>query len=156
MTAQEAYDLALAKAQAWQSDAVFISMQTTTLGPVDAEGKSESWTLHFYSPSTDEINLMLFISGVLNTSPSPNQGSPTPLPALDSVSLDTKSIYDIAAAAGGSEYLAQGAKAGLALTPYPLDKDMPTWYVSYAGADERKIFLVVIDARTGEVVTTTQ
>ncbi len=156
MTAQEAYELALAKSLAWQPDAVFISMQTSTLGPVDAEGKSESWTLHFYSPSADEVNLILFISGILNATSSPNQGFPTPIPALDSVNFDTKSIYDIAAAAGGSEYLAQGAKVGLSLTPYPLDEDKPTWYVAYSAADESLMFLVVVDARTGEVITTSQ
>ena len=39
------------------------------------------------------------------------------------------------------------------LTPYPLDEDIPTWYIHYQDpADNTVAFTVIIDARSGEVI----
>jgi hypothetical protein len=76
------------------------------------------------------------------------------LPAADSVILDTKQIYDIAAGAGGSDQIANNANVFLALTKYPLDDTVPTWYVRYQTADGGGL-IVIIDARSGDVIQTT-
>lgn len=154
LTAQEAYDLALAEAQAWQPDAVLIEMGASALGPVDAEGKSESWSLQFLSPSANELNSMIFVNGTLNATPLPNQGFPQPIPSLDSVIFDTKRIYDIAAAAGGSDHIAAGANVTLALTDYPVDENIPTWYVTYSSTATTQGLIVIIEATSGNVLQT--
>jgi hypothetical protein len=89
------------------------------------------------------------MNGTFTTFPMANSGS-RPMPAADSVILDTKQIYDTAAAAGGSEFIANGANVDMALTKYPLDDELPTWYVRYTLADGRNP-IIVVDARTGEV-----
>lgn len=152
MTAQEAYDLFLAEAQEWQPDAALVTMQASAMGPVDAEGKSESWSAQFISFEANELNTMIFLNGALNASPLPNTTQVKPLPAMDSVILDTKRIYDIAAAAGGQAHVDKGANVSLSLTEYPLDETVPTWYVTYSSTAESNGLTVIVDARNDEVI----
>lgn len=154
LTAQEAYDLALAEAQTWQADATLVSLGTTQLGPLDAEGKSESWSLGFYSPSAKEMLTLSFINGSLNTPPSVQMPiDPGAIPAMDSVILEMKSIYDTAATAAGRKYTGEAYYVMAGLTPYPLDKSIPTWYMNYHDAQQNTVsFTVIIDARSGEVI----
>jgi hypothetical protein len=150
LTAQEAYDLALAEAQAWQADAVLSELGTSTLGPLDVEGKSEGWAAKFWSPSAKEMNSMIFMNGTLNATALPLPSGARIVPAMDSVILDTKSIYDTAAAAGGQAYLDAGYDAMASLVTYPMDENVPTWYVNYMGPTVG--FSVIIDARSGDVI----
>jgi hypothetical protein len=154
LTAQEAYDLALAEAQTWQADATLVSLGTTQLGPLDAEGKSESWSLGFYSPSAREMLTLSFINGSLNTPPAVQLPTdPGAIPAMDSVILEMKSIYDTAAAEAGSKYTGEAYYVIAGLTPYPLDESIPTWYIHYHDAQNNTVsFTVIIDARSGEVI----
>jgi serine/threonine-protein kinase len=154
LAGQEAFELALTEAEAWQADAVLVEMQASALGPVDSEGKSEGWSLMFYSPAANETNSMIFLNGTLNATPLPNQGFPRAIPDFEAVNLDTKAIYDTAAAAGGSEQIANGANVTLALTTYPIDESVPTWYVTYSATAQTGGLIVIIDARSGEVLQT--
>lgn len=156
LTAQEAYDLAIAEAQAWQSDVVLNEIQTTILDLLDEEGTSESWSFSFYSPSTGELQTFLLQNGVIRpTSPVPLPQAPNLVPFDDAVILDTKQIYDTAAAAGGAAIMAEGYEPSAALTQYPLDETVPTWYVNYMDPDTAQVaFTVIIDARSGNVIQT--
>jgi hypothetical protein len=156
LTAQEAYEMGLKEALAWQPDAVLIEMGVGLLGPMDAEGRSTNWTLSFWAPGANELNTMMFFNGALNGTPLPNTGSPKPIPAMEDVILDTKQLYDIAAGAGGSEYITQGSNLMPGLTVYPLDETVPTWYFNYFDPnDNTVVYTVIIDARSGEVIQTT-
>ena len=155
LTAQEAYDLALPEALAWQADATLASLSTSLGGPLDAEGKSESWELKFWSPSAGEVNNLTFDYGVLHNL-GPLAMDLTPVPAMDSVILDTKRIYDIAAAAGGSKFIDEGNYVDASLGHYPGDDSLPTWVVNYFAQDNTASFTVAIDARNGEVIATAE
>ncbi|MCB0173063.1 MAG: hypothetical protein KDJ97_21230, partial [Anaerolineae bacterium] len=154
LTAQEAYDLAIAEAQAWQSDVVLSEIQTTILDLLNEEGTSESWSFSFYSPSAGELQTFLLQNGVIRpTSPVPLPQAPNLVPFDDAVILDTKQIYDTAAAAGGAAIMAEGYEPAAALTQYPLDETVPTWYVNYMDPDTAQVaFTVIIDARSGDVM----
>ncbi|HEX9922405.1 MAG TPA: vWA domain-containing protein, partial [Anaerolineae bacterium] len=154
LAGQGAFELALAEAQAWQADAVLVEMQASALGPVDSEGKSEGWSLMFYSPAANETNSMIFLNGTLNATPLPNQGFPRAIPDFEAVNLDTKAIYDTASTAGGSEQIANGANVTLGLTTYPIDESVPTWYVTYSATAQTGGLIVIIEARSGEVLQT--
>jgi predicted small lipoprotein YifL len=155
LTAQEAYELALEEALAWQPDPVLVSMGVGLLGPMDAEGRSTNWTLSFWASGANELNTMMFFNGTFNGTPLPNTGFPKPVPAMEQVILDTKQLYDIAAGAGGSEYTAQGSNLMPGLTVYPLDEAVPTWYYNYFDPnDNTLVYNVIIDARSGEVIQT--
>jgi len=154
LTAQEAYDQALIAALAWQADAVLSEMQTSALGFLDAEGGSVSWTVTFWSPSAGEINSFLFNNGTLLP------GQPVAVPQQpnlvsfdEAVNLDARSIYETAAAAGGSQVMAEGYQPAAALTQYPLDASVATWYVNYMDPQSFSVvYTVIINARSGEVI----
>ncbi len=150
MTGQEVYELSLAEALKWQPDAVLSEISTTGLGPLDAEGKSTSWTLKYWSPSSKGTNSFFVMEGAL-TSTATDLPVPQAVVAID-VILDTKQLYDIGNEAGATVYTVQGYRPMASLTPYPLDKDRLTWYLNYAGGDFRVVYTVIIDATTGEVI----
>jgi serine/threonine protein kinase len=152
LTGQEVADLALAEAQKWQSDAVLSEISTSGLGPLDAEGKSSDWILKFWSPSSKGLNTIMFSNGNFVSTPT---NLPTPKTTiLDGVILDTKRLYDIGEQAGAAKFTMEGYRPMAAITPYPLDESRLTWYLNYAGGDFRVVYTVVIDAKTGEVIST--
>lgn len=153
MTAQEIADLALVEAQKWQSDAVLSEIATSGLGPLDAEGKSTDWILKFWSPTTKGLNTIIFMNGTFTTSPT---DLPTPKTTiLEGVILDTKRLVEIGDQAGAAKYTAEGYRPMAAITPSPLDENLLTWYLNYAGGDYRVVYTVIIDAKTGEVIQAT-
>jgi serine/threonine protein kinase len=156
LTAQEAYELALVEALAWQGDAVLSELQTTALDLLDAEGKSGSWTISFYSPTAGQMNSFLFTNGVIQSAqPVPLPQAPNLVPLDETVSFDTKAVYETAAVAGGSALMAEGYQPSAALTQYPVDPSVATWYVNYMNPETFEVvFTVIINARSGEVLQT--
>lgn len=150
MTGVEVYELTLAEAVKWQPDAVLSEISTTGLGPLDSEGKSTSWTVKYWSPSSKGTNSFLIMDGNLTSTPT---DLPVPQAVVaNDVILDTKQLYDIGNEAGATNYTLQGYRPMAALTPYPLDKNRLTWYLNYAGGDFAVVYTVIIDAVTGEVI----
>jgi len=155
LSAQAAYDLALADALKWQADASVNNIGTTILGPLTVDGTSASWDINFWSPTTKSMYKVSFINGNVFTSTIPLDNDPGTLPMNAEVILDTKRIYDIAQNAGGSQYMAQGNVPMAGLVPFPLDVTRPAWYINYQDSQTFKVvFTVIIDARSGEVINT--
>ncbi len=154
LSAQEIYDLALIEALAWNEDAVVTSLSTTMLGPLQADGTAKSWSLTFYSPSAKELLTVPFINGAITTPPSVAlPADPGVVPAMDDVILDLSDLYQTAADAGGAEFAGDGYYLMAGLTRYPLDENVPTWYMNYHDANSNTaLFTVIIDARSGEVI----
>ncbi len=151
MTGAEINQLALAEAVKWQPDAVLSEIGTLAMGPLDAEGKSTSWQLKYWSPTSKGINTLMFMNGQL-TSTTNDLPTPKAIVVGDKAVLDTKRLYEAADAAGAAEYTAQGYRPIAAITPSPLDETRLTWYFNYAGGDYRVVYTVIIDAMTGEVM----
>jgi len=154
LSAQEIYDLALAEALAWNEDAAVTSLSTTLMGPLQADGTAESWSLTFYSPAAKELLTIPFINRSLTTSPSVAlPADPGVIPAMDEVILELADLYQTAADAGGTEFTGDGYYLMAGLTRYPLDETVPTWYMNYHDAGNNTVvFTVIIDARSGEVI----
>jgi hypothetical protein len=154
LSAQEVYDLALAEALAWNEDAIVNEVGTTIIGPLQADGTAESWQLTFYSPSAKEMLTVPFINGTLSTPPSVALPSdPGTIPAMDDVILELGSLYQIAADASDNQFAGDDYYLMAGLTTYPLDENVPTWYMNYHNADSNTVvFVVIIDARSGEVI----
>ena len=66
ITAKEAWDLANARAKAWKPDAIPFEITTTSLGPLDAEGKSKDWNLKFSSAAGKAVNLISITDGKIS------------------------------------------------------------------------------------------
>ena len=154
LTAQDAYDLAVAEALQWQPDALLSEIGTTTLDNPDPDGTATSWSVSFYSPSAGEVNNFLFLDGVLQpATPVAVPQQPNLVPFDEAVSLDTKTILETAAGAGGDQVMAEGYVPTLGLTQYPLDDNVATWYVNYSDPETYVVvFTVIIDARTSGVI----
>ncbi len=127
-------------------------MQTTVMGPLQADGTSTSWTAKFVSASAGEMNSMIFVDGNLTATVLPGGGEIRKLPAPESMLLDTKVVFETAADAGGQQYLDEGYTAIASLTTYPLDETVPTWYVNYHDASFSVAFTTIIDAESGAVI----
>jgi hypothetical protein len=97
---------------------------------------------------------LLFANGKLNTPPAVQMpGNPGTIPALDSVILETQRLYETAAGAGGDQFLNEDYYPRAGLTPYPLDESIPAWYINYHKVqDNTVVYVVIIDARSGEVI----
>jgi hypothetical protein len=155
LTAQEAYELFLAEAQTWQSDAALTELTTSLLGALEADGASTGWTAKFWSPSVKAINTMLMLNGEPQGTPLEVPDEQTTIANVEALVLDTKTIYETAANAGGNAYLSEGKTVMAGLIAYPLDSTLPTWYIHYQDPTTYQVaFTVIINARNGEVMET--
>jgi hypothetical protein len=154
LSAQEFYDMALAEALAWNEDATVNSLSTTHIGPLQADGTAESWSLTFYSPSAKELLTVPFINGILSTPPAVAlPADPGTIPTMDEVILELGDLYQTATDASDNKFTGDDYYLMAGLTPYPLDESVPTWYMNYHNAsDNTVVFVVIIDARSGDVI----
>jgi hypothetical protein len=148
LTAKEAWDLARDRAHVWQADAVPFEVTTTSLGPLDAQGKSTDWSLKFSSEKAKAVDMISITSGQITCYAVGGAGGRV-IEKVDQATFDSKALYDEAQKAGGSK-VGAGAKvmAGLVQNRPGGDTD---WYLNYQDAAGKEVLSVVIDARTGKV-----
>jgi hypothetical protein len=149
VTAREAYDVAAAEAHAWQADSGLHEMQTLRDSPLDAQGRSTSWALQFYSSDGGAINSITVEKGAMRCSAHPSNRLKTFEVGPD-VILDTARIYAAAQEAGGSAYTAEGYTVSAGLINNPVAG--VSWYMNYeppgeAGGGKT----IIVNARTGVV-----
>jgi hypothetical protein len=147
ITAKDAWDLASARARAWKPDAVPFELTTTSLGPLDAEGRSKDWNIKFSSPGAKAVDLISITDGQISCYAMNGAGGRV-IEWNDKIVLDSKKLYETAQKAGGDKLAGQKIMAGL-------NQNRPggltLWYLNYEGADGKQTLSVVIDAKTGEV-----
>jgi hypothetical protein len=150
ITGKEAWELASARAHAWQADATPFDLTTTSTGPLDASGKSTDWDVKFSSSTASAVDIIDITDGQIRCFATPGKGG-KPLGFDDQIILDTRRLYEIAQKAGGDQ-LGSGAKVMAGLVPGRRgEKNAESWYLNYQGADGRELLSVIIDARTGAV-----
>ena len=148
ITAKEAWDLASARARAWQPDAVPFDVTTTSTGPLDAAGRSTDWDVKFSSPSAKAVDIISISDGSIRCFAIAGEGGQK-IHFDDRIILDTKRLYDIAQKAGGDKI--PGAKVMAGLVPERRKDGSESWYLNYQDASDKELLSVVIDARTGAV-----
>jgi hypothetical protein len=149
LTAQEAHDLALTRVRRQYPDAVVTEM-ATGLDPLNPEGRAARWILDVWSPSTHWYGVVHFDRGSWLVSPSPLP-APQAQPLGDRVILDTKLLYRIAERAGGAKFTAQGYRPTASTYFSWQNPTRPLWQLDYGGGNGGLVYLVDIDAVTGEV-----
>lgn len=148
ITAKEAWDLASQRAKAWKPDAIPFELTTTSLGPLDAEGRSKDWNIKFSSPGGKAVNLISITNGQI-TCYAMNGAGGRVIEWDDKIVLDSKKLYDTAQKAGGDK-LAPGSKITAGLVQNK-PGGLSLWYLNYEGPDGKQTLSVVINAKTGEV-----
>jgi hypothetical protein len=152
LTAPEFYNLALAEAQTWQSDANLVRMDSGALTLLNLEGKSAHWTAEFWSTSSQKRFTLTLINKAIITQTTP-ASPPDSLLAINSLDLKLTHFLAKAAAAGGKAYLDQGYGMVAGLQPDGLSPARPVWTIIYLKADKlQAAFTVTIDAHTGQVL----
>lgn len=147
ITAKEAWDLASARAKAWKPDATPFELTTTSLGPLDAEGRSKDWNIKFSSPAGKAVNLISITDGQISCYAHDGGGGRV-IEWDDKIVLDSKKLYDTAQRAGGDKLTGQKITAGLVQNR---PGGLSLWYLNYSGSDGKQTLSVVINAKTGEV-----
>ena len=151
LTAREAYDAALAEAQQWQEDVILTEMATTGLGPMGPDGTSTSWSVGFYSREAGQMANYVFFDGVLQPATPLAMSPPNIVPFSETTSLDSEQIYQIAMDAIEVPDSDRGATA--ALTKYPIDDEVATWYINYNDPDNYPDgVIIIIDADSLKVL----
>jgi len=147
ITAKEAWDLASARARSWKPDAVPFDLTTTSLGPLDAEGRSKDWNIKFSSASAKAVDPISITNGQISCYAMTGPGGRV-IEWNDKIVLDSKKLYETAQKAGGDKLAGQKIMAGLVQNK---SGGLSLWYLNYAGADGKQTLSVVIDAKTGKV-----
>jgi hypothetical protein len=144
---QTAYAAAEQRAKAWQADVVVARLVHTSLGPIDAEGRSSNWVMTFHSPKTNLSDSITIADGVISCWWSPNPAGRIPALAPNFY-RDVKKILADAAAHGGAALLAQGYTPTLELSAG--SRSRAYWYVNYTHPQQRGSLQVMFDANSGK------
>ncbi len=149
MTLSEIYSKSAEIAKAWQADAVPATIGTTSNGPLDEEGKSEAWSLMFYSGSADAKASFTTFNGMFTCYAM--DGSAGRIPNLAPEFLrDGARLYAIAKEKGG-EFIADGYAVSIQTSAAPSTRHA-MWYITYSKPDRTDSGrTVIVDANTGEV-----
>ena len=148
LTLSDMYTKAEAKAKAWKADAVVARITNTSMGPLDALGKSEAWNLMFFSPSANANTTISIFRGMFTCYAM--AGAAGRLPDLKPTFVrDGAKLYAIAKQAGAT-YLTQGYVVMIGTAAAPSDRHA-TWNISFSDpkTSQNAPITVIVDANTG-------
>jgi hypothetical protein len=155
VSAKAAYDMAYALAAKWQPDAKLCNFTTLATGPVDAEGRSSEWSLHFSSKKANKVLMVAVSQGVATSFEISGEGGRV-IELTPNTNIDSKQLLARANAAGGAEYVKNGAVVTMGLVQNPLPGVGPLWHIGYAkkeadGMPGRELFHVAIEGNSGKL-----
>ena len=151
LNGKDAYALARAEATKWNADSILTKMVTTSEGRLDAEGRASDWSIHFFSPAAQKLNMMSFTKGAMTCYPMDRSSGGRPIAVSDTTVFDTKQLYEIAQQAGGSALDPKTVTVNADLGQNP--RSGALWHIDYYPAGSTSTVLsVVIDSATGKVV----
>jgi hypothetical protein len=141
-----AFTAAEKRAKAWQADVVIARLTHTSLGPIDAEGRSSNWHMVFYSPGMKHTDMITIANGMITCWWTPGPAGRLPVLKPDFYK-DVKTILAEAAAHGGAALMADGYLPTLEMSA---GTQGSFWYVNYSHPTKRAALQVTFDANTGK------
>lgn len=151
LNGKDAFAFAKAEAAKWNADSILTKMTTTSEGPLDAEGRSSDWSIQFFSPAAQKLNMMSFTKGVMTCYPIDRTGGGRPILVSDKTLLDTKQMLGIAQQDGGSAIDPKTVTVSAGIVQNP--RSGTIWQLDYSSKETRKSVLqIMIDSTTGKVV----
>src|SRR5262249_28172316 len=137
----EIYTMADSYAKTWQTDAVPAQITNTSLGPLQPNGSSVSWNLHFYSAQAKSSLTIMTFRGSLTCSA--EAGSAGRIPDLKpDFFRDGANLYSLAEQHGAA-LLKQGYFVMIGTAAAPSDRHA-TWYINFSNAQSKSGGLSVI------------
>ena len=155
MPLDQFYKEAEARAKAWKADAEPARLGNSSLGPIDAQGRSTAWSMVFYSPAADAHVSIDATAGKMTCIE--RKGSAGRVPGLSPTFFrDGAKLYEIARAQGG-DFVARGYGV-VAQTAAARDRK-GTWNLSFvlreaSGSTKNGNVTVIVDANTGKLEKT--
>lgn len=149
LSLSDIYAKAEARAKAWKSDAVPTRITNTIMGPLDDKGRSEAWTVTFYSKAAKTNVSINTFRGMLSCYA--DAGSPGRIPDLKpGFFRDGAKLYALAKQHGASEITQGfGVSVGTAAAP---STNHATWYINFSKPDGKSATLsIIVDANTGAI-----
>lgn len=149
MTLSAIYAKAEKIARGWKADAVPARLGNTSLGPLDAAGKSEAWNLVFYSKSADSNLAINTFRGMFTCWA--DKGGAGRLPDFKPGFLvDGARLYALAKEHGGA-LIAKGFAVAVQTAASPETRHA-TWYINFSDPDSKDGGLsIILDANTGKL-----
>jgi hypothetical protein len=145
----EAYAKAEKSARAWKADVVPAKLGNTSLGPLDAQGKSEAWSFNFYSASADAWVGITTFRGMYNCWANPGKAGRIP-DLKPGFLVDGAKLYALAQQ-HGADLLAKGFHVEIQTAAAP-ETRFATWYINFSDKDSKDGGLsIIVDANTGKL-----
>lgn len=143
---ETAFNAADKRARAWHPDVVIARLTHTSIGPIDADGRSTNWHMVYYSPGSKQTNMITIPNGMVTCWWTP--GPAGRLPELKpNFYRDVKKMLSDAAAQGGAPLLAEGYLPTVELSAGSQGRAF--WYVNYGHPTRGNALQVTFDANTG-------
>ena len=143
---ETAFAAADKRARTWQSDVVISRLGHTSLGPIDADGRSANWHMVYYSPGKKQTDMITIANGTITCWAMP--GPAGRLPELKpNFYRDVKKVLAEASAQGGAALMAEGYLPTVEMSAGSHGRAF--WYVNYTHPTKRAALQVTFDANTG-------
>jgi len=144
-----AYAAAEKRARAWQPDVVVVRLGNTIMGPIDAEARSASWYMVWFSKAAKRTIAVSIANGMLTCAQDEDAGRAVPVMKPDFY-RDVKQMLATAAEKGGAALMAKGAQPMVQLSVGPNSSGRKgIWYVNYS-VKGRSTLQVMFDGATGK------
>jgi hypothetical protein len=145
-----AYAAADKRARAWQADVVVVRLGNTTLGPIDADARSASWYMVWFSKAAKKTLAVSIANGMLTCSTDDDAGRAVPT-MNGGLYLDVKQMLATGADKGGAALIAKGAQPVVQFSVGPNSSGRKgTWFINYQ-VKQGPSLQVTFDGVTGKL-----
>lgn len=142
-----AWTAAEKRAKAWAADAAVARLTHTTLGPIDADGRSANWYFVWYSPAANANVSITIANGTISCWGM--KGPAGRMPKLDAgFTKDIKLLLATAAEKGGAALMKDGFQPRVEMSAGAQAEAY--WYVNYEHPQKRGALTVIFDANSGK------
>lgn len=144
-----AYAAADKRARAWQADVVVARLGNTTLGPIDADARSASWYMVWFSKAAKKTIAVSIANGLLACSTDEDAGRAVPTMKGDLYG-DVKRMLAVGAEKGGAPLIARGAEPMVQFSVGPNSSGRKgIWFINYE-VKQGPSLQVTFDGATGK------
>jgi hypothetical protein len=149
-TARQAYTIAEPVAKAWAGDAALVTMMGSQAVEPGAPLVVASWSLIFYSPSS-QATALISVVGDQATVISTRRNSPQRRPGnIEAWTLSSQAVIEQTLQAGGQDFIRQEGATSLSLLLNV--EEQVVWKSTLAAPETGKTLSLWIDAHQGELL----
>lgn len=157
-----AYAAAQDAALDWQPDAQILTAQATWPQGATAEQLlkgEESWGFTFYSPSVERIVVFSVVEDDVSLISEGEHQQTNPLLSASGWNLDSREAIEVFLAKGGNTFLAEHGVSTMTMALMASDVEENgrlQWQIALFSLQSGQAFTMLLDATSGEVLTTNQ